>query len=110
MVSFVFQNQVIEKCFTGTASRISGVTFNVLAQEVSVWRRGFAQTCDKTGFYACSPEMIMAIDQYICNWQGIFECLSQIVIEIRLMSSMFQNQTENYFWNAFKYDNIFGIV
>ena len=26
------------------------------------------------------------------------------------MTSMFQNQTENYFWHAFKYDNIFGSV
>jgi hypothetical protein len=34
-ISYCFLNQVIDKCFTGTASRISGVTFKVLAQEVN---------------------------------------------------------------------------
>jgi len=30
----MFLTQVIEKCFVGTASRLSGVTFEILAQEV----------------------------------------------------------------------------
>ena len=30
----LFLSQVIEKCFVGTASRLSGVTFEILAQEV----------------------------------------------------------------------------
>ena len=32
-----FSLQVIDKCFVGTASRLSGVTFAVLAQEVCTY-------------------------------------------------------------------------
>ena len=30
----IFPLKVIEKCFVGTASRLSGVTFEILAEEV----------------------------------------------------------------------------
>ena len=31
-------SEVIKKCFVGTASRIGGVTFDILGQEVSIIR------------------------------------------------------------------------